>query len=110
MFQQKIEWVRLMEQHADKFEEAKSYEKNALEHWGSPFTWSQGELLVELSRPEHRRKSRAEHEIRVARLAAKRRPNPLRVDHEPLDIDELYGQAKVCLDVPQIALWSVGLS
>ena len=38
-----------------------------------------------------------DHEIRVARLAAKRRPNPLRVDHEPLDIDELYGKAKVCL-------------
>jgi hypothetical protein len=95
-FQQKIEWVRLMEQHADKFEEAKSYEKNALEH-GSPFTWSQGESLEELSQPERIAAIRAEHEIRVARLAAKRRPNPLRVDHEPLDIDELYGQAKVCL-------------
>ena len=45
-FQQKIEWVRLMERHPDKFELAKAYEKNALEH-GSPFTWSAGESLEE---------------------------------------------------------------
>ena len=50
-FQQKIEWVRLMERHPNYFEEAKAYEKNAVDH-GSPFTWSQGESLVELSRPE----------------------------------------------------------
>ena len=43
-FQQKIEWVRLKEQHPDAFEEAKAYEKDAVEH-GSPFTWSQGELV-----------------------------------------------------------------
>ena len=50
-FQQKIEWVRLMREHPDRFEEAKAYEKNALDH-GSPFTWSQGESLEELSQPE----------------------------------------------------------
>ena len=50
-FQQKIEWVRLKEQHPKAFEEAKAYEKNAVEH-GSPFTWSQGESLEELERPE----------------------------------------------------------
>lgn len=95
-FQQKIEWVRLMEQHPEAFEEAKGYEKTALEH-GSPFTWSQGESLEELSRPERIAAIRADHEVRIARLAAKQRPNPLRVDREPLDIDELYGKAKVCL-------------
>ena len=46
-FQQKIEWVRLKEQHPEAFEEAKAYEKNSVEH-GSPFTWSQGEALDEL--------------------------------------------------------------
>ena len=30
-FQQKIEWVRLMEQHPDAFEEAKAYEKLAVD-------------------------------------------------------------------------------
>ena len=38
-FQQKIEWVRLMERHPDYFEEAKRYEKTAVIA-GSPFTWS----------------------------------------------------------------------
>ena len=95
-FQQKIEWVRLRERHPDYFEEAKAYEKDAGEH-GSPFTWSQGESLEELSKPERMRQIRADHERRVARMRSKVRPNPLRPDSEPLDIDDLYGQAKVCL-------------
>src|SRR5262249_48948752 len=59
-FQQKIEWVRLREQHPDKFEEAKTYEKNAVEH-GSPFTWSTGESLRELEQPERIEQIRREH-------------------------------------------------
>jgi hypothetical protein len=95
-FQQKIEWVRLREHHPDAFEEAKAYEKNALEH-GSPFTWSQGESLDELSRSERIAQIKREHEQRVARMRARLQPNPLRGDNEPLDIDDLYGQAKACL-------------
>lgn len=95
-FQQKIEWVRLMEQHPKAFEEAKAYEKTAVEH-GSPFTWSHGESLEELSRPERSAEIRADHERRVARVRAKIQRNPLRADIEPLDLDDLYGQPKVCL-------------
>lgn len=95
-FQQKIEWVRLMERHPDYFEEAKAYEKNAVEH-GSPFTWSQGESLEELERPERIARIRADHERRLARIQSTIQPNPLRPNWEPLDIDDLYGQAKVCL-------------
>lgn len=95
-FQQKIEWVRLRERHPDAFEEAKSYEKTAVDH-GSPFTWSQGESLEELERPERIDQIRAEHDRRLRRLRAKVQINPLRASSEPLDIDELYGQAKVCL-------------
>lgn len=95
-FQQKIEWVRLKEQHPEAFEEAKKYEKNAVEH-GSPFTWSQGESLDELEQPERTAQIKAEHEQRLARAKSKTQPNPLRPDSEPLDIDDLYGQAKVCL-------------
>lgn len=36
-FQQKIEWVRLKERHPEAYEEAKAYEKDAVDH-GSPFT------------------------------------------------------------------------
>ena len=95
-FQQKIEWVRLKEQHPDAFEEAKAYEKNSVEH-GSPFTWSQGEALEELERPERTEQIRQEHEQRVLRMRSKIQPNPLRPNIDPLDIDDLYGQAKVCL-------------
>jgi len=95
-FQQKIEWVRLREQHPEAFEEAKRYEKTALDG-GSPFTWSQGESLDELERPERVDQIKADHAERVRRSKAKVSVNPLRPDDEPLDIDDLYGQAKACL-------------
>lgn len=95
-FQQKIEWVRLMERHPDSFEEARSYEKNALEH-GSPFTWSAGESLDDLARPERVAQIKTDHQKRVERAASRRRVNPLRPETEGLEIDDLYGQAKVCL-------------
>lgn len=95
-FQQKIEWLRLKEQHPEAFEEAKAYEKNAVEH-GSPFTWSQGESLEELERPERIAQIRTDHEQRLARMRTKVQPNPLRSNSEPLDIDDLYGQVKICL-------------
>lgn len=94
-YQQKIEWVRLMEEHPEAFEEAKGYEKNALEH-GSPFTWSQGESLDELARPERIAQIRNDHERRVARTQAKRRINSLQ--DTPIELDEIYGSAaKLCL-------------
>ena len=40
-FQQKIEWVHLLERHPESFKEAMAYEKTAVDS-GSPFTWSQG--------------------------------------------------------------------
>ena len=88
--------MRLREQHPEAFEEAKAYEKDAVEH-GSPFTWSQGESLEELEQPERVAQIRADHADRLARMRAKVQPNPLRPDSEPLDIDDLYGQAKGCL-------------
>ena len=95
-FQQKIEWVRLRERHPDYFEEAKAYEKTAVRH-GSPFTWSQGESLEELERPERVKQITEEHQRRLTRMRAKTQINPLRPDSEPLDIDDLYGKSKVCL-------------
>ena len=95
-FQQKIEWVRLMDRHPEYFEEAKRYEKNAIDH-GSPFTWSEGESLNDLARPERVAQIEAEHTRRLERLRVKHKVNPLRPDAEPIDIDDLYGKAKVCL-------------
>ena len=95
-YQQKIEWVRLMERHPEAFEEAKSYEKNAMDH-GSPFTWCQGESLDELSQPERVAQIKQDHLERVERMRSKIQPNPLRPDEDPLDIDDVYGKAKACL-------------
>ena len=94
-YQQKIEWVRLIEQHPLAFEEAKGYEKSALEH-GSPFTWSQGESLTDLSQPDRVAQIKADHAARLERQRTRRQTNPLR-DADRVDLDELYGQAKVCL-------------
>lgn len=89
-FQQKIEWVRLMQHHPEAFEEAKSYEKTAIEH-GSPFTWTQGESLSDLEKPERVAAIQADFEIRKQREFARIRVNPLRpVVERPLDIDDLY--------------------
>ena len=95
-FQQKIEWVRLLERHPQFFEEARRYEKTAVED-GSPFTWSQGESLEALSQPARMDAIKRDHEQRLERLRNKVPLNPLRPDCEPIDIDDLYGQAKVCI-------------
>ncbi len=90
-FQQKIEWVRLKDRHPDAFEEAKSYEKNALEH-GSPFTWSQGESLDELEKPKRVIQIVEDYERRRQRDLANRPVNPLRPTDAIEDIDEIFGE------------------
>ena len=59
-----------MERHPGYFEEARSYEKNAIDH-GSPFTWSQGESLEELARPERVAEIREEHRASSGTYAGK---------------------------------------
>ena len=88
-FQQKIEWVRLHEEHPDRFAEAVDYEKNALED-GSPFTWSMGESLLDLIRPERVAQIKADYEARRERLRRKRPVNPLS-GRSPETIDDVYG-------------------
>lgn len=90
-FQQKIEWVRLKERHPDAYEDAKTYEKTALDS-GSPFTWTKGEPLSDLEMPERVAKVKEEYELRRKREAARRPRNPLRPWEENMDLDELYGE------------------
>jgi len=89
-FHQKIEWVRLKEVHPDAFEEAKRYEKTAIDH-GSPFTWSQGESLFDLEQPDRVAAIKADFDIRKKRHQASIKINPLRPvieSHE--NIDEIF--------------------
>ena len=90
-FQQKIEWVHLLEHHPDKFKEAMAYEKVAQDS-GSPFTWSQGESLAELAMPERIAQIKADFEKRKAREMARRPRNPLRIGIERIDMDDLYDE------------------
>ena len=50
-FQQRIEWVGLLERHPDLFKQAMDYEKID-PITGERFTWIQNESLAELARPE----------------------------------------------------------
>src|ERR1700730_17633230 len=88
-FQQKIEWVNLMREHPEAFEEAKRYEKTALDH-GSPFTWSDRESLEELARPERVAHVEQPSDLLIERLRAPRRPNALRPEdsQEEIALDE----------------------
>lgn len=88
-FQQKIEWVRLAENHPDRFVEAVDYEKTALRD-GSPFTWSQGESLTELIEPDRVATIKADYEKRRERLRRNRRVNPLSANTAET-IDDVYG-------------------
>ncbi|WP_041457454.1 phosphoadenosine phosphosulfate reductase family protein [Pantoea ananatis] len=88
-YQQKIEWVKLKEHHPDKFEEAKEYEKDALQH-GSPFTWTQGEPLTNLEKPERIAEIISDYEARLLREKKSRPVNPLRNHELYIDNDDLY--------------------
>ncbi len=68
-----------------------NYEKTAMDN-GSPFTWSQGESLKELSSPKRIIEIKADYERRKARLTSYRKKNALQAEL-PLftDNDEIYG-------------------
>ena len=61
-------------------------------------TWgSRGESLDELARPERVEQIKHDHHQRLERVRTKLQVNPLRPDEEPIGIDDLYGQTKVCI-------------
>ncbi|MCM1218779.1 MAG: hypothetical protein NC548_30205 [Lachnospiraceae bacterium] len=63
-FQQRIEWIWLLEQHPELFKKAMEYEKDG-------YTWIQGEPLEELSRPERVRRIKLDHIKKQAELKVK---------------------------------------
>ncbi len=101
-FQQKIEWVHLLEHHPEAFKEAMAYEKTAVES-GSPFTWSQGESLAELSKPERVARIKADYQKRRELQLKRIKINPLREGIGHLDMDDLYdadegnGACSICM-------------
>ncbi|MFH3655770.1 hypothetical protein WDA34_19780, partial [Acinetobacter nosocomialis] len=89
-FQQKIEWARLKERHPKAFEDAKAYEKTAIDS-GSPFTWTRGESLSDLEKPERLAQIYKDYELRKQRAMHRKPVNPLRPQRiDTIDIDALY--------------------
>lgn len=66
-FQQRIEWVNLLERHPDLFKKAMEYEKND-PLTGERFTWVEGESLQELSMPHRVAQIKEQHEMRQAQM------------------------------------------
>lgn len=60
-FQQKIEWVGLLENHPDLFEKSVSYEREDLDT-GERYTWSQNESLIELGNPDRINQIKSDHQ------------------------------------------------
>jgi len=71
-YQQKIEWVRLKEQHPDLFDRAKEYEEKSVQY-GEQFYWSQNEPLAELEQPERMAEIKANFEKTQARKRMQRK-------------------------------------
>jgi 3'-phosphoadenosine 5'-phosphosulfate sulfotransferase (PAPS reductase)/FAD synthetase len=67
-FQQKREWIGLLENHPDLFDKAKEYEKFNPET-GERYTWIEGESLDELALPERVKQIKENYEIRKLREA-----------------------------------------
>lgn len=93
-YQQKIEWVRLKEHHPDLFEEAKKYE-HAHTPGGTVFTWSQGESLEELERPERIEQIRSESTRRTAPRSGPKTLKALFAE-EDIAVNELRDGCLIC--------------
>jgi hypothetical protein len=66
-FQQKIEWVGLLENHPHLYELACAYE-TADPRTGTLFTWNDDESLEAIARPERMQRIKADHQRRMARM------------------------------------------
>ena len=87
-YQQRIEWVRLKEKHPELFEAAKAYER-PYEGSGNTFTWSGGESLSDLERPERMQAIKDEHAKRAAANRSRGTAIPLtQVFRERAQVDE----------------------
>lgn len=65
-YQQRREWVGLLENHPDLFREAMEYEKED-PATGERYTWVQGESLADLAKPERVAQIKKDFEARLAR-------------------------------------------
>lgn len=92
-YQQKIEWVRLLETYPDLYEEAAKYEVEYAPT-GNLFTWSNGETLRDLGKPERIEQIKREAIVRASRRAARERQSladVFRAERDATDADAEAG-------------------
>ncbi len=75
-YQQRREWVGLLETHPELFQKAMEYEKED-QVTGERYTWVQGESLAELAQPERVAQIKRDFEARTARQAGQASERPL---------------------------------
>lgn len=95
-FQRKIEWIRLYERHPERYQKAIAFEKTGAD--GQPgFTWSQGESLLDLLKPERRAEIEARHEAAMQR-EARRMKNRRLIDilEEAVDAEQNEEPCLIC--------------
>ncbi len=92
-FQQRNEWIGLLENHPDLFEEAKKYEKQD-EATGKRYTWNIRESLDEVALPERVEQIKVEHQ---QRLEAQRSSRKNRTLLQTFGIDENDEDDEGCL-------------
>ncbi|OPY77736.1 MAG: hypothetical protein A4E65_02624 [Syntrophorhabdus sp. PtaU1.Bin153] len=68
-FQQKREWVGLLENHPDLFKKSMNYEKTDPREGGTRFTWNDDESLTELAQSERIAQIKNEYEKRKIRMS-----------------------------------------
>ncbi len=93
-FQQKREWVGLMENHPHLFQEAMRYEKYN-QKTGERYTWLQGETLAEFARPERVAQVKANYEKRLTQKTFKSHAF-LRETYEEFLDEESQGMCMIC--------------
>ena len=79
-FQQRIEWVWLLEQHPDLYEKAMNFEKDG-------YTWIRGESLVELAKPER---------VRQIKLDIIKKQEKARLTHQGATLVDILDDDVMC--------------
>ncbi|MEK9136137.1 MAG: phosphoadenosine phosphosulfate reductase, partial [Bacteroidota bacterium] len=94
-FQQKVEWVGLLENHPDLFEQASRYERIDPDP-ARTYTWAQGESLGELAQSERVAQIKAENAKRLSFGSSNRSARTLVEVFSDLS-DELEDDDRACL-------------
>ena len=85
-FQQRIEWVGLLENHPDLYERAMQFEKEETPS-GVRYTWVQRESLKELARPERIAQIKDEFAQRMAERTAQKRSELIHLLEDDTEAD-----------------------